>query len=999
MANAPEKSESSWDLFRSRRFPLHVHISLFFTILLLITGLVIGLTNYIGTRAGLLNASREYSGQLGELTELSLDRMQTPISNLTALLSRSILAGSKTETDRLKQLPLLLEALSLNPFLSAVYAGYDNGDFFIVRNLRTDLERKILKAPPDTRYLVQSMERKTDTVTGRFLALDDDYKTRATYPMDDFGFDPRVRPWFKEATQSNSPIRTAPYVFYANRDIGQTFACKAPDGGVVVGADIALTTLSQTLANIRPTPSARLLVFDENTRTIADSNGTPAVRINPDGNPSLTRLADNEDALIRAIGENFLADGEGVREELDDQNGRYWFTSSHRIGKTSDNDMFMAVIMPLDEMLSDARSQMKKSALATAIILVFSLPLVWFMSRRVSHDLRKLAGVAESIQHFNFTSDMRLASGVKEVQDLSEVLTHTQTTIQKFLDLSTTAASERDFARLEEFILLEMMRVTNAKAGVLYLLDDDILNPECARIISGATGAFEALPDVPGLNPADADTLELALALAEGQPRTAMIPAGSLPSERMRALWHGEQAHSILMALRNNEGANVGVIALYKSGIGDRESEAGMLAFIRQLSGVTAITLENHRLLLAQEELMQSMIRILAGAIDAKSPYTGGHCQRVPVITVMLAEAACESDAGPFAGYTLDNDAWKALKVAAWLHDCGKVTTPEYVVDKATKLETIYDRIHEIRMRFEVLKREAEIECLKEKAAGVEPAEAERRLAETWRALDDDFSFVAQCNEGSEAMKPGSQERLARIAQRTWTRTLSDRLGISWEEKMRRQSEPEPILPVEEHLLADKPEHLLPRPAAEWSAEHNPWGFTMKMPKYKFNRGELTNLSINRGTLSEEERFIINDHIIQTIIMLSRLQFSGAMRNVPEIAGGHHERMDGKGYPKGLTGAQMSVEARMMAIADVFEALTASDRPYKRAKTLSESLSIMSNMARSGHLDPVLFELFLKKGVYQRYAESYLTPEQRDTVSIDNFLPTENLDQAKALHS
>jgi hypothetical protein len=286
-------------------------------------------------------------------------------------------------------------------------------------------------------------------------------------------------------------------------------------------------------------------------------------------------------------------------------------------------------------------------------------------------------------------------------------------------------------------------------------------------------------------------------------------------------------------------------------------------------------------------------------------------------------------------------------------------------------------------MRFEVLKRDAVIESLKAIAAGTPEAEARVRLEAELTQLDDDFAFIATCNEGGEFMAPDMLERLRTIATRTWLRTLDDRLGISHEEKTRKAAQAAAPLPVAEPLLADKPEHRLARRESEKIAPDNKWGFRMPVPELLYNRGELHNLSVGRGTLSEEERYKINEHIVQTIIMLSALPFPRHLKNVPEIAGGHHEKMDGSGYPKRLKKDDMSPVARMMAIADIFEALTAADRPYKQGKTLSEAIGIMSRMRQEQHIDPELFELFLRSGTHLEYARRYMRPEQIDAVDIE----------------
>lgn len=358
----------------------------------------------------------------------------------------------------------------------------------------------------------------------------------------------------------------------------------------------------------------------------------------------------------------------------------------------------------------------------------------------------------------------------------------------------------------------------------------------------------------------------------------------------------------------------------------------------------------------------------------------------MPELTKMLAEAACEAREGPFQHFSLDEKQWEAIHIAAWLHDCGKVTTPEFVVDKATKLETLCDRIHEVRMRFEVLKRDAEIAYWQARLHGGDDLALQATLQQQWQQLDEEFAFIARCNEGGEFMATEDIARLQQIAGRTWQRTLSDRIGISQDELARKQRAAESPLPVTEPLLADRPDHLFTRSNRDRLAPDNPWGFQVNTPEYLYNRGELYNLAIRRGTLTDEERYKVNEHMIQTIIMLEKLPFPANLKQVPEIAGGHHEKMDGSGYPKRLKRDEMSIPARMMAIADIFEALTAGDRPYKKAKSLSEAIRIMGFMQQDHHIDPELFALFLRSDVYLRYAERYMNPELIDEVDISPYL-------------
>ncbi|MBI3349548.1 MAG: HD domain-containing protein [Burkholderiales bacterium] len=442
------------------------------------------------------------------------------------------------------------------------------------------------------------------------------------------------------------------------------------------------------------------------------------------------------------------------------------------------------------------------------------------------------------------------------------------------------------------------------------------------------------------------------------------------------------------LPLKNRQDETIGTLTLSFVLPAKGEGEplgAARVAFVRALSGTAALAIDNNLLLRARKELLDSFIQLVAGAIDAKSPYTGGHCQRVPELTRMLAQAACDATEGPYAGFAMTADEWEALHIAAWLHDCGKVTTPEYVVDKATKLETLYNRIHEIRTRFEVLKRDALIERLQQRLGVDGTALAQADSAGVLAALDADFAFVAGCNQGGEVLSAEHLARLHEIAARRWQRTLDDSLGLSFDEA-RRLPRPRPALPAAERLLADRPEHILARPAGDKIDDGNRWGFRMAQPEHLYHRGELHNLAVSRGTLTDEERYKINDHIVQTLKMLAELPFPRHLRAVPEIAGSHHERMDGKGYPRRLTGEQMSPQARMMAIADVFEALTADDRPYKPGKPLSEALTILSRMAREQHLDAELFELFLRSGACMAYARRFMPAELIDVENVGAYL-------------
>ncbi len=522
--------------------------------------------------------------------------------------------------------------------------------------------------------------------------------------------------------------------------------------------------------------------------------------------------------------------------------------------------------------------------------------------------------------------------------------------LERLNSIGVALSVEHDNKRLLEVILLGAKELTNADGGTLYTVTEDAkLRFEIMRTLSlnismgGTTGKEIPFPPLP-------------IYLEDGKPNTNMVAAYSvvnaqtvnIPDAYLTEGFDfsgtrkfdektGYRSKSFLtVPMKNHENEIIGVLQLINA-IDPLTNE--IISFseshqrlVESLASQAAVALTNHNLIEGLKELFESFIKLIADAIDEKSPYTGGHCQRVPELTMMLAEAAIKTKDGPLKSFSMTEKEVYELKIAAWLHDCGKVTTPEYVMDKATKLETIFDRIHLIDNRFELLKIQRENACLRKALAtatkGSTPVNAlqlEREISAMKRLLEEDKNFIRKVNFGSESMRPEDLQRIKAIANY---------------------------------------EYL------------NDSGHTARF----LSENEVNNLTIERGTLTPEERMVINNHIVVTINMLESLSYPKDLRRVPEYAGGHHERMDGKGYPKGLTREQMSIPARMMGVADIFEALTSKDRPYKKAKTLSETLNILGKMRLDNHIDPDIFDLFIREKIYLRYAEKFLEPAQIDEV-------------------
>jgi len=612
-------------------------------------------------------------------------------------------------------------------------------------------------------------------------------------------------------------------------------------------------------------------------------------------------------------------------------------------------------------------------------------------------------GVARRVE---VTSSDELGQVIEAFNDMERRRAGLEETRSRMIDLGLRMGSERSLRRLMETVLRAATELCHADGGTIYVLDDEndllnfgiILNTSLNICLGGDSRDHIPFESLPLYGPDGAPNYANMATCVVLTGKTVHIPdvynSEAFDFTGPRAFDKANQYRTtslLAVPLTNRRGEIIGVLQLvnareWQTGHG-RPFEDAEISVAQALAAQGGVALENQLLLEAQRKLMDSFILLIAGAIDAKSPYTGGHCSRVPEVTRMLTEAACHQKDGPYRDFSLTEEEWYELHIASWLHDCGKVTSPEFVVDKATKLETICNRIHEIRTRFEVLWRDAEIAECRALLAGEDAAAARAACEARHCQLRDDFAFLADCNIGGEFMSDERISRMKAIGAQTWVRHFDDRLGLSQEEAQRFQEVPAKPLPTEERLLDDKPEHIVSWPDGKPPlTADNPRGFTMLAPKHRLNLGEVYNLSIRRGTLTEEERFKINDHIVQTIVMLESLPWPKALRRVPEYAGGHHEKMDGTGYPRGIKAGEMSVPTRIMAIADIFEALTATDRPYKKPKTLSEALKIMSFMRDDNHIDPDLFDLFLRSGVWKDYADTYLMPHQIDHVDISEFL-------------
>ncbi len=972
------------------RLPLYVLATIGITVLIAVIVAGLSWMAYREAQTILLDASAETTRRFTEATVQRLQTLLGPERSQMAVMAYSNFAEAAGIEQRLDELPMVVEALDRNPNTDALFVAYPDGEFILFRKLPDGPVRRLFNAPAAAAVLVQSQTLRPDrSMAGEYRFFDADLRLIEARPVAEYRYDPRSRPWYQLAAAQTGIVITEPYVFFTTQAVGATVARKSPDGRMIVGLDVTLEKVSGFLKVFRTTPSSEIALLGPAGRVIAYVDERRMTRVGEDGALHLVTLAELDVPVLRQA-ESLVDIAEGRRQVTVE--GRKWQVTVKSIPVTGLGDLKLLVAIPEEELFAGARGIVRQHLGFAFVLLLALLPVGLLGARLLAQPLARLARETKAIATFDFSGDTKVRTVVAEVTDLDNALRLMKRTIRQFLDIGRALAAETDFHSLLDRVLREGIGLVAGDGGAIFLLEEDeaTLRPEILRSRHGKRQVDEGSMSPLALDGSGIEG-EIGLALRAGRIAVIERPLESQDIEKLglESLALREPAVRIalvIVPLFDRRHKALGALILNKT---IRAAESSwvvsdqLIELIRAVSGSAGIAMENQLLLQAQKDLMNALIKLIAGAIDAKSSYTGGHCARVPVLTRMLAEAACAKADGPFKDFNLSAEEWEAVEIGSWLHDCGKVTTPEHVVDKATKLETIYDRIHEIRMRFEVLKRDAEIAYWQGLVEGGDASSLGARMQDEHRRLDEDFAFIAACNEGGEFMDPAHIARLREVASRRWRRTLSDRIGISTEEKGRKSRMPEPDLPVDEPLLADRDDHITRRAATDHRDTDGRWEFKVEVPAYKMNRGEIYNLSIGRGTLTDEERYIINDHIVQSIVMLSSLPLPKHLRSVPEIAGGHHEKMNGTGYPRRLTRSDMPPVARMMAIADVFEALTASDRPYKKAKTLSEAIRIMGFMKKDHHLDPELFDLFLASGIWKRYAEQFLNPAQVDDPDID----------------
>lgn len=989
------------------KFRMHLKVSIITILLVLVSSLTLAV--YFGVRVAGNRAAEEGAVSLfNEVSQRVGSRVIDHFSGIVAFAAygAELSDVSINRSDHLNSpaLDFLLAGLENNPSFYSLYYGFEDGAFFQVIAPRGN--RKILekhKAPESCKWIVRSITGAGENRIQKWTFLDSNDNAVGGFAETGPGYDPRVRPWYVGAEKRNDAYLSEAYVFNSLQEPGITVSRKLAAGGGVFGVDLTLEGLNAVVSVETVSEKGGLYLSDGQGRLLANTSVFGSF-------PALAKLETLGEHSIGAI----WKDGNGKQADgllKTSTAGKSWFARHYTVdvrGRT----LGVTIAAPENDFLFYFDALKHQILLIGFLCFLVFTPAGYVFATRMADHVNRLTEEADQVRNQDFKKRERRTSKIIEFDQLLQSFWHMrgelerrnkdldleQEKLSRLIELGIGMSAEKNSDKLMEMILLGAKELTNADGGTLYILDEAhnlnfqiVRNNSLGIALGGTTGKAAEIPPVGLFKEGGEPNHSNVVSYAVHQEKSVNIPDAYDTTEfdfsgtRVFDKNNRYKSQSFLTVPLKPRGGNIiGALQL----INAQDEESGtiipfgeeIVSFVEALAAQAATALYNRELLAAQERLMDSLIQLIAGAIDAKSPYTGGHCERVPKLAIMIAEEAGKVTSGHLADFGFNSrEEWREFEIGAWLHDCGKVVTPEYVVDKATKLETIFNRIHEVRTRFEVLLRDAEIDRLRAISQGADPGEADKAFDARQQQLFDDFDFVAKSNIGGEFMAEEDIARLAEIAGQTWQRRFDIKKGLSHEEAKRYKDEPDG--PCEEKLLSDKALHIIPRDTGI-SRQYADCNFKVDVPEHLYNYGEVYNLSIQRGTLTVEEHFKIKEHVMQTIVMLEQLPLPGHMGRVPEYAGTHHETIRGSGYPRRIGGEELSVPARIMAIADVFEALTASDRPYKKAKTLSEAVRILSFFKKDNDIDPVIFDLFLTSGVYRQYAEKFLLPEQIDEVDI-----------------
>ncbi|RSD31311.1 HD domain-containing phosphohydrolase [Vibrio pectenicida] len=971
----------------------------------------------------------------------NMKETDTRMRNIAFTLAQVVEPSNDTQ----KWLPAFLTTLEATPELYSVFFGTQDDDFYQVINLDVEQTlRSNINAKSDDKWLMVTVKKARNGQRKKTVSfVSNDLKVRKTQETLS-GYFPSLRPWYQKA-QSGGTIKTEPYIFAQVAVSGQTYATKNNAGTAVIGIDVLLSTLSTILNQTFAQQLSEAYVFRQTGEMLADTNPTfkekplptlPSLPMTEQEKAlikSLSPLRISNQRNWAPIDYSVLGEPRGYAIDMvkmiGQMTGIKWAFSNgldwSELVNQFNNDKLDALhslqyhkdgyaqgvysdpifTLPFGILVSDTLTDIKdlsafnddKVAILSGWSIIPNLkknyPNIDIIEVNDSFEgltllkTGKISGFIDSSAILKHAVHQYFTDGVTVIEDIAPFNQGFETEFHialnkryaELLPIINRAIKKVNDTQ-KDFLLAKWLGNSAATKhrviphAVFYdLMASPSQQGSLVNSVTKSGDTYVYLQPVGSSSPSEFLAITLPVSVLHNQVvRQVLYATGISALIMLPMLWLAWLSGSpIIQAIRSLKKETK---KIQKRNYKQLQPVKSRIREISQLSDSVeemANQLQAHEK--QQEALLDSIVQLIARAIDDKSPYTAGHCNRVPVIAMMLADAAESSTQGSFEDFRFKGEREKReFQMAAWLHDCGKITVPEYIVDKGTKLEANYNRLHEIRMRFEVIWRDIALKGYMKRHNGEDVDQVLSWVKTQQSRLQEEFTFVASLNTGDRPVSDEDISKLKKIGAQTWCRQFDDTIGLSPVEKDRLSASS-----TTQTLLKDLPEHKVPR-------YHPPcydYGITMQAPEFLSDYGEIYNLSILRGTLTKEDRYRINEHMVSGIKMLESLPFPDDLKQVPRLATTHHETLAGRGYPRQLSEDQLSVKERILAIADIFEALTAADRPYKKAFKLSKAIAIMEDMVANKHIDGDLFTLFVKQGLHITYAERFLSPDQID---VDN---------------
>ncbi|GLT17866.1 hypothetical protein GCM10007938_16440 [Vibrio zhanjiangensis] len=715
---------------KKRHYSLSIHITSLFLVLTTLVGIVLIAISYHHSQELLAVSAKELSNENSRKLESTFKVRAGPIlTTLDFMALNAVVKGREPPVKAKRFLASTNLIFERNQGLVALFYGNEHGEFIMLRPLHDESSRQRFEAPPDARMMINFTKAEG---LNEFHFLDHDYKRVGYKKTNDNKFDPRIRPWYINA-QADGEIRlTEPYFFYFLKTNGVTLSRRSTDGQEVVAADFTLASLSDQIAELSPSKTTQVALFDTQFRLLAQHQ-------------TQIDLEQDAESIQQAVKESLFEPilnrhSTQTLYEVIERGGKSWSVTLTPVWLNEHVRLLLAEAVPQEELLGDLLSMRNRQITVAVTMLAISFATVWLVATKLATPLQNLVQLTDNIARFDFKKTRYPKSLIREVSNLTESIELMEHTLHDLLRLLRETASNKDFSVLAKTITHQSYLVTRAETIVLFSVQEE--NDNHFEIIAN----HAIIPFKIDINEFLKETAWLEKDLRQGE----IVHLNRSDNSLNRYIDIVYNSDIYFFPLLNRESQLVGVLLLgYERAITQEQSDKH--AFLKELLSFAEIAKENIHQMQQQKDMMNAFIELIASAIDTKSPYTGSHCQRVPELTQMLTNVA-HKDKGYFPQFSMSEEQWEELKLAAWLHDCGKVTTPEYVIDKATKLETIYDRIHEVRMRFELLKVQAESDYWQGLYKGGNEADLKATLQDTQHALDEEFQFIADCNIGSEQM-------------------------------------------------------------------------------------------------------------------------------------------------------------------------------------------------------------------------------------------------------